>query len=101
MARLTKSRVEQVLTDGLRLADAVFTLEKSGSRIVGHVVSPTFRGVKPHKRQMNIWDALVAALGTEAFKLVGMILAYTPEEWNFDEVEVNEETLPKKRRKTG
>ena len=101
MVKPTKSKVEQVLTDGLGLADAIFKLEKSGNRILGRVTSPTFHGMKDHKRQQKIWDALESEWGAEAFKFVGMILAYTPEEWNFDEVEPSEDVPLKKRRKIG
>ena len=87
MATPTKNEVEQLLTSKLGLVDAVFTLRKSGSRILGHIISPTFRGLKHYDRQKRIWDALESRWGSEAFKMMGMFLTYTPEEWNFDEVE--------------
>jgi acid stress-induced BolA-like protein IbaG/YrbA len=102
MAKPTKNEVEQVLTSKLGLEDAVFTLRKSGNRILGHIVSPTFRGWKHHDRQKRIWDVLESQWGADAFKMMGMFLTYTPEEWNFDEVEPCEEvSSKKKKRKTG
>ena len=41
-----------------------------------------------------IWDALERALGPESVKLVGMILAYTPDEWYVDDDILG---LPRKR----
>jgi hypothetical protein len=33
-----------------------------------------------------IWDALRRALGENAVRKVGMILAYTPDEWDIDDI---------------
>ncbi len=83
MAKVTKDELRRILTDGLHLKDPTFMLEKAGTRISGNVVSPSFKGQKDHERQKKIWDVLEENLGAESVKVVGMLLAYTPEEWNF------------------
>ncbi len=80
--KLTKKELERILKSGLSLKDPEFFLEKVGNRIVGHVVSSSFKGKRDHERQTLIWNALDAKLGAESPLLVGMILAYTPDEWN-------------------
>ena len=82
MAKVTKKELEDVLTRRLRLAEPEFRLEKSGSKISGSVISSTFRGKRDHERQDLIWDALEAEFGVESPRMVGMLLAYTPDEWN-------------------
>ena len=83
MRTLSKRRFEEILRTGLRLKDPTFRLERAGVKLLGSVVSPTFRRKDDLKRQQMIWDTLDAALGAESVKLVSMILAYTPEEWDF------------------
>jgi acid stress-induced BolA-like protein IbaG/YrbA len=61
-------------------------LEKYGSHWNGSVISKTFHRKGDHERQKMIWDALRRALGEEARSRVGMILAYTPEEWDIDDL---------------
>ena len=100
MMQLTMNKLKQVVTSGLHLEDAHYQLEKSGNRISGHVISPTFRGLEHQERQKRIWDVLEAVLGAEAVTLVGLLLAYTPEEWSFGAGE-SEDAPPKKKRKTG
>jgi acid stress-induced BolA-like protein IbaG/YrbA len=84
MPALNKNRVEQVLADALNLRDPEFRLEMAGGRISGSIISSTFKGKRDRERQKMIWDALEGEFGAEAVKLVGMLLAYTPEEWNLD-----------------
>jgi acid stress-induced BolA-like protein IbaG/YrbA len=79
---LTKERLGRILNERLALKDPEYHLEKVGGRLVGHVVSRTFRGKRDDARQTLIWNALEAELGPDAARLVGMLLAYTPEEWN-------------------
>jgi acid stress-induced BolA-like protein IbaG/YrbA len=95
--RLSQKRLKQILTESLRLKEPEFHLEKAGNRLVGDIISPTFRGKGDHKRQDMIWDALEAELGHDALLLVGMLLAYTPDEWHLGED--NAETAGKHRDK--
>jgi acid stress-induced BolA-like protein IbaG/YrbA len=79
--KLTKEKLEEILTQKLGLAAPTFHLEKVGGQLVGDLISPTFKGKRDHERQKLIWDALDAELGAESVVLVGMLLAYTPDEW--------------------
>lgn len=81
MPQVTKQQVQQILTDGLKLASPEFMLEKAGGRLSGNVISASFKGKRDHERQRMIWDALDAALGAESARGVGLLLAYTPAEW--------------------
>jgi len=100
MARinLTKEKLEKLLTKKLGLKSPEFRLEKEGGQIFGDVISPSFKRKSDHKRQELIWNALDSALGAEALQLVGMLLAFTPEEWN-----LGHEILPgiKRSKKAG
>ena len=98
MAKLTKDKLESVLSKRLSLKDPQYFLEKVGGRLVGDVISTTFRGKRDHRRQEMIWDALEAEFGPEAVKLVGMLLAYTPGEWDPN---ADDEGTPTKRKKVG
>jgi acid stress-induced BolA-like protein IbaG/YrbA len=98
MMRLTKEQLKGILAKRLSLNDPQFFLRKVGGRLVGHIVSTTFRGKDDHRRQEMIWDALEAELGPKAVKVVGMLLAYTPGEWDPD---VDDEVTPTKRKKVG
>lgn len=81
MPRLTQSKLRKMLSDGLKLRDPEFRLESYGGRINGSIISPSFRGKRDLARQRAIWDVLDEALGPNSVKLVGMLLAYTPDEW--------------------
>jgi acid stress-induced BolA-like protein IbaG/YrbA len=98
MEKLTKDKLQAILTSGLSLKDPEFHLEKVSGLLVGHIISPSFRGKRDHQRQNAIWDVLEAKFGTEAVKLVGMLLAYTPEEWG---VGGDETVTTRKRKKVG
>lgn len=76
------ARVREILSSELQLKDPRFRLEKWGSRINGSVISPTFGRKDDLKRQLMIRDALEKVLGPHDSKRVGMILAYTPDEWD-------------------
>ena len=84
MPKLSKKRLESVLTHGLRLAEPQFVLERDGARFHGSIISPTFRGKTDLKRQTMILDTLEKALGQQYLRMVGLLLAYTPDEWNVD-----------------
>lgn len=85
MAKVTKEQLERILTKRLSLTDPQFFLKKAGGRLVGNIVSPGFKGRRDHERQELIWNALDAEWGAESAVRVGMLLAYTPDEWNLDE----------------
>lgn len=98
ITRLTKERLQELLTRRLGLKDAAFYLEKAGNRLVGDIVSPTFKGKRDHERQGLIWDALEAELGADSTRSVGMLLAYTPDEWKLGQPQAPE---PRNRKKAG
>ncbi len=79
---LTKVKLEKILTDGLSLDDPQYDLQRVGGRLVGNIISPTFERMADHKRQKMIWDVLENELGGLAVRKVGMLLAYSPEEWD-------------------
>jgi acid stress-induced BolA-like protein IbaG/YrbA len=84
MAKLTRAKLKTILTNRLGLVDPEFHLEKSGDRWSGNVISATFEGRRDHERQKLLWDALANELGAESVLLVGLLLAFTPDEWNLD-----------------
>jgi acid stress-induced BolA-like protein IbaG/YrbA len=84
MPRLSKRRLEEILTRELRLRDPAFRLDATYGRISGSVISDTFKRKDDYQRQKMIWDALERALGPNAIRLIGMLLAYTKAEWNID-----------------
>jgi acid stress-induced BolA-like protein IbaG/YrbA len=86
MQRLSKSRLQEILTEELGLKEPRFRLEKTGSRLNGSIISPTFKGKRDLRRQQMIWNALQRALGSDAVRRVGMLLAFTPEEWDIDDI---------------
>jgi stress-induced morphogen len=74
MAKLTKEQLERILTTRLSLEDPQFFLQKAGGRLVGNIVSPSFKGKRDYGRQTMIWNALDEELGAESAILVGMLL---------------------------
>lgn len=86
MPKMTRTKLEKTLTQALSLKSPVFHLTSTGGRWSGSVISEMFRGIKDHSRQSMIWDALDEAYGPESVKVVGMLLAYTPEEWNIGSI---------------
>jgi acid stress-induced BolA-like protein IbaG/YrbA len=94
--RLTKQKLEDVLSRGLCLKDPEFHLEKAGNRILGDIISPSFKGKRDHERQQLIWDVLKAEFGMESVRLVGILLAFTPDEWNLG---MDSESVPSKNKK--
>jgi acid stress-induced BolA-like protein IbaG/YrbA len=97
MPKLSRSRLEKLLANGLKLDDPVFKLESNGDRINGSVISRTFEGKRDLARQDMIWGVLDRELGADAVRKVGMILAYTPAEWYIDD-EPTQMTTAKARR---
>lgn len=84
MPRLSKKQLAKILTSSLHLADPQFVLETDGAKIYGSIISPTFRGKTDYRRQIMMLDALEEALGARYLQVIGMLLAFTPEEWNID-----------------
>ena len=80
--KLTKKKLENILTKRLSLDNPEYHLQEVGGRLVGNIISPTFRKKKDHVRQQAIWHALEDELGAQCVRKVGMLLAYSPEEWN-------------------
>ena len=80
--RLTRAKLQTILTRRLGLRDPVFNIEKIGGRLIGDIISSTFKGQRDHERQKLIWDALDAEFGNNWASQVGMLLAYTPAEWD-------------------
>lgn len=105
MPRITKTAVQDALKRELALRDPEFRLEFYGGRVSGSIVSSSFKGKRDHRRQDMIWDALERAFGPDAVKKVGMLLAYTPEEWNIDDLsdegEDGQMAVTVKRKKKG
>ena len=77
---MSHDKLKEILTRRLKLKDPHFRLEGRG-RVSGSVVSATFTGKGDSERQKMIWDALDKEFGSSSVKDVGMLLAYTPDEW--------------------
>lgn len=100
MSKITIPAVRKWLTEDLHLKSPEFHLSVGRSGLInGHIVSSTFKGKRDRQRQGMIWDALEFAFGREVVKQVGMLIAYTPEEWYADELAVP--TAKTKRKKAG
>src|SRR5687767_3867081 len=80
--RLTEAQLAEILKRRLSLQNPECHFERVDGRIIGDIVSASFRGKRDHERQQLIWDALDAELGAESASLVGMLLAYTPDDWD-------------------
>lgn len=81
---MSEIKLRQTLARELRLQDPRFRLERIGHRLMGSVISASFKGKSDSRRQQMIWRALTAALGATSEREVGTLLAYTPEEWDVD-----------------
>ncbi len=84
MPALTKRKLEDILTATLQLHNPRFRLERIGTRLVGSIISQTFHRKQGLERQRMIRKALESELGEQAHRAVGMLLAYTPDEWDID-----------------
>ena len=82
MAPLTKGALENLLTRRARLKAPRFRLRVADKKLVGGVISDSFKGMTNSERQQKLWDALEQALGTRAVRRVGMLLPYTDDEWD-------------------
>jgi hypothetical protein len=101
MSKITKSSVRKTLADRLKLDEPEFHLSIGRAGLInGHIVSATFKPMRDRQRQGAIWDALEFALGRDtARKQIGMLIAYTPDEWYIDEILVP--SAKPKRKKAG
>ena len=80
---MSKVKLQEILTRRLRLKRPRFALRKDGAWYNGHVISDTFKGKTDLQRQGMIYDALKAEAGPNVRqRVVGMILAYTEDEWD-------------------
>jgi len=77
---MSHEKLKEILTRRLKLKHPIFRLQGRG-RVSGSIMSATFLGKGDSERQQMIWDALDAELGAASVKEVGMLLAYSPEEW--------------------
>jgi acid stress-induced BolA-like protein IbaG/YrbA len=96
MAKVAQSKLKQILSRKLKLRDPHFFLRKEGSLIVGSMVDPVFKKMTDLQRQNKIWDILESQFGESARSSFGMILAYTPEEWDLP-LEGKTRKLPAKK----
>jgi len=96
LMKLSREKLEHVLTERLALTDPLFLLRKHDGQWVGNIISPSFKRKGDYQRQVLIWDALDAELGAYANRLVGMLLCYTPDEWNLD---ADTELVSKKKKR--
>ena len=79
---MSKDKLKRLLTRRLGLNSPRFVLESDGDMVIGSVISPTFEGADDFKRQQLIRQAVRDELGEESGQ-VGMIFAFTPDEWDF------------------
>ena len=84
MRSMTKPRLQTLLRNRLKLRSPRFRMRKDGEMVSGSIISETFRGKDDLQRQRMLRRAVEAELGEDANRLVGTLLAYTPEEWDID-----------------
>jgi len=88
MAKITQTRLRNVLTKRLRLKSPRFELEVLDSgKLAGSVISDSFTRMGDSERQKKIWKALEDEFGPRASSLVSVLLAYSDAEWDVDLVE--------------
>jgi acid stress-induced BolA-like protein IbaG/YrbA len=96
---MSHDKLKQILSRELKLRNPRFRLEGRG-RVSGSVISTTFAGKGDSDRQRMIWDALDKELGASSVREVGMLLAYTPDEWDLA-LEGNTRGKPPAQKKAG
>jgi hypothetical protein len=82
MKVLTNKKLKEVLKQELHARDAEFHLQRWDNRASGRIISRVFKGMGDSDRQSAILDALERRFGPDGYKLIGMLLAFTPDEWN-------------------
>ena len=80
---MSKVKLQRLLARRLGLDAPKFVLEQDGDTVVGSVISKSFRGADDFERQTRIRATLREELDPNSLKQVGMIFAFTPEEWDF------------------
>ena len=99
MRKLTLQALRKLLSEELKLKSPEFFLSVGPAGFLnGHIVSPSFKGMGDRQRQGMIWDALADRIGPDASKVVGMLIAYAPEEWYADENAVSAAEKPKRKK---
>jgi hypothetical protein len=101
MSKITTSSLKKLLTAELKLKSPEFHLSVGRAGLInGHIVSSTFKPMRARQRQGAIWDALEFTFGRDAARRqIGMLIAYTPDEWYADEILVP--AAKPKRKKAG
>ena len=82
MKILTNKKLIEVLKEELHAKDAEFHLERWDNRASGRIISRVFKGMGDSDRQSAILDALERRFGPQGYRLIGMLLAFTPDEWD-------------------
>lgn len=99
MKTLTKNTLERILTSSLRSEDVRYEWREGYGRISGHVITSVFQGMDYRERYKRVYDALKAELNDEALDQIGIILTFTPLEWEGSTGDI-EDVPPKRKRKT-
>ena len=81
---MRKGELEHFLTQKLRLKQPIFQLRTLDSRLVGNVISDTFKGMSSRQRLDKVWGVLNAEFGAASVEKIGSLLMYTQDEWNTD-----------------
>ena len=103
MATVTKAALQDLLTRRARLKAPRFKIRMADDKWIGAVVSDSFKGMTNLQRQRRMWKAIHAALDGVAARRVGMLLAYTDDEWDepLEGIPFARTTRPRPRRKAG
>jgi len=103
MATVTKAALQDLLTRRARLKAPRFKIRMADDKWIGAVVSDSFKGMTNLQRQRRMWKAIHAALDDDAAGEVGLLLAYTDDEWDEPLEGMGLARLPRRRarRKAG
>ena len=82
MAALTKRTLEDLLTRRARLKAPRSRLRVADDKVVGAVISDSFKGMTNTERMRKMRAALHGALDDRAARRIGMLLPYTDDEWD-------------------
>jgi acid stress-induced BolA-like protein IbaG/YrbA len=103
MATVTKAALQHLLTRRARLKAPRFKIRMADDKWIGAVISDSFKGMTNLQRQRRMWKAIHAALDDDAARRVGMLLAYTDDEWDepLEGMLPQPPSRPRARRKAG